>query len=125
MNGARLRWGFVGLPPRWRSSLLGAPIFYRLWANVPATTKRDAAGRWFVHQGAAPEPVKNRRSQYRLPRGLSVNNLPKPTSHALNRVPFMPRHLLTDRVAGTSPEIGCRRQSARGLEEVVKQVKMA
>ncbi len=61
--------------PKGRSSWLGAPIFYRLWASVSAIPPRNQTGN--QHMGFStlwqqrPEPVTNRRSQPRLPEGRS------------------------------------------------------
>jgi hypothetical protein len=85
MNGTRLRWViviFAGLPRRWEQRPLGAPIFYRLWANVPVPSKANEADvRWvgcFYLRGQEPEPVKNRRSQYRPPRGSIPASIQNP-----------------------------------------------
>ncbi len=56
-----------GLPWCREPRPMGAPIFYRLWADVPiASTRNEARQVGDSHlRGHTPEPVKNRRSQYR------------------------------------------------------------
>jgi hypothetical protein len=71
---------FMGLLRGWKQRPLGAPIFYRLWAAVPAASVVEASvleGGMSGSRirGATPEPVKNRRFQYGLPGGSNESSL--------------------------------------------------